>query len=174
MTAEPTTPEARASFTRPGTVTVGPMRTPADAEAFRRIGEEWLTRLFSVTDADADLLGDPRGRIVERGGAVLIAHADGEPVGCVALLPYPDRVFELSKMGVSPGFQGGGIGRRLVTAAVDEARRLGARRVFLGSSHVLGPALHLYEEAGFIRITRADLPVDDYYARADVFMDLPL
>ncbi|MFG3532417.1 hypothetical protein ACGF8B_37710 [Streptomyces sp. NPDC047917] len=38
--------------------------------------------------------------------------------------------------------------------------------------HGGAPAIHLYEEAGFVRITREGLPVADYYARADILMEL--
>ncbi|MEU5093474.1 GNAT family N-acetyltransferase [Streptomyces sp. NPDC020996] len=63
-------------------------------------------------------------------------------------------------------------GRRLIAAAIDRARALGAARLFLGTNNKLAPAVHLYEEAGFVRITRDRLPVADYYARADILMEL--
>ncbi|MFE3458365.1 GNAT family N-acetyltransferase [Nocardiopsis aegyptia] len=84
----------------------------------------------------------------------------------------PDAVFEVAKMAVAPAAQGRGIGRRLVTAAIDRARALGGTRLFLGSNSKLAPALHLYEQAGSVRTTRDRLPVADYYARADVLMEL--
>lgn len=83
-------------------------------------------------------------------------------------------MFELAKMGVSPEAQGAGVGRRLVAAAIERAPQLGGRVVFLGSHSTLLPALHLYEAAGFTRITREQLPVADHYARADTFMRLEL
>ncbi|GAA3557306.1 hypothetical protein GCM10022222_46140 [Amycolatopsis ultiminotia] len=146
-----------------------------DAEAFRRINEEWISRLFTLTDEDRALLNDPRGQIIDPGGDVLIARRDnGTILGCVALVRYPDDVLELSKMGVTPAAQGHGVGRRLVTAAIRRARELRARRLFLGTNSKLGPAIHLYQDAGFTRITRDQLPVADYYARADILMELAL
>ncbi|MEB8337511.1 GNAT family N-acetyltransferase [Streptomyces endophyticus] len=68
--------------------------------------------------------------------------------------------------------RGRGIGRRLIAAAIDRVRELGGTRLFLGTNTKLAPAIHLYEEAGFVRITRDRLPVADYYARADVLMEL--
>lgn len=146
-----------------------------DAEAFRRINEEWISRLFTLTDEDRALLNDPRGQIIGQGGDVLLARADdGTVLGCVALVHYPNDVLELSKMGVTPAAQGLGVGRSLVTAAITRARQLGARRVFLGTNSKLAPAIHLYENAGFTRISREQLPVADYYARADILMELVL
>ncbi|MGH8147904.1 MAG: hypothetical protein ACREPY_16435 [Rhodanobacteraceae bacterium] len=43
--------------------------------------------------------------------------------------------------------------------------------VFLGTNFRLASVLHLYEAAGFRRITRDELPVADYYARADILME---
>jgi putative acetyltransferase len=152
-------------------VSISSLATPSDATAFRTINEEWISRLFTLTDEDRKVLSDPLGQIVDPGGDVLLAHAgDGEAVGCVALLPHGDGIFELAKMGVTPRAQGAGIGRRLVGAAVARAAELGGRWVFLGTNSRLAPALHLYEAAGFRRIARDELPVADYYARADILM----
>lgn len=108
------------------------------------------------------------------GGDVLLARepGNGTVVGCVALLAYPDAVFELAKMAVAPAAQGRGIGGQLVAAAIDRAQALGGARLFLGTNSKLAPAIHLYEEAGFVRITRDRLPAADYYARADTLMEL--
>ncbi|WP_324786821.1 GNAT family N-acetyltransferase [Streptomyces sp. H51] len=153
---------------------VSSMASPSDADAFRALNEEWISRLFTLQEADRAVLGDPFGRIVGPGGDVLLAREweSGAVVGCIALLAHPDTVFELAKMAVAPAAQGRGIGRRLIAAAIDRARALGAARLFLGTNHKLAPAVHLYEEAGFVRITRDRLPVADYYARADILMEL--
>ncbi|MET8544368.1 GNAT family N-acetyltransferase [Kitasatospora sp. NPDC004799] len=153
---------------------VSSIASPGDADAFRALNEEWISRLFTLEEADRAVLGDPFGRIVDPGGDVLLAREPdgGTAVGCVALLAHPDAVFELAKMAVTPGAQGRGIGRRLVAAAIGRARDLGAARLFLGTNSRLAAAVHLYEDAGFVRITRDRLPVADYYARADILMEL--
>ncbi|MFE2940912.1 GNAT family N-acetyltransferase [Streptomyces sp. NPDC059255] len=146
----------------------------SDADAFYALNEEWISRLFTLQEEDLAVLGDPFGRIVGPGGDVLMARepGSGTVVGCVALLAYPDAVFELAKMAVAPAAQGRGIGRQLIAAAIDRARALDGTRLFLGTNSMLAPALHLYEAAGFGRITRDRLPVADYYARADILMEL--
>ncbi len=153
-------------------IRITPLSDAADARAFREINEDWISRMFTLTDSDRTLLADPVTRIVEPGGDVLIARdGSGEAVGCVAVIAYGEGVFELAKMGVRPEAQGGGIGRRLVEAGVRRAAELGGRRLFLGTNGRLAPAVHLYEQAGFRRITREQLPVADYYARADILME---
>jgi putative acetyltransferase len=154
-------------------VEFGPMQSVDDALAFRLLNEEWITRWFTLEQKDRETLGDPQGSIVERGGSVLMARVNGIPVGCVALIPMEDRTFELSKMAVQPGLRGLGVGRRLILHAIEQARSMGAQRLFLGSSTKLVNAVHLYESVGFRHVPAESLP-EMKYKRADVFMDLPL
>jgi GNAT superfamily N-acetyltransferase len=147
--------------------------TPEDAAAFARLNEEWITTYFTLEAKDRETLADPFGRYVATGGDVLIARDGAEILGCVALEPEADGVFELSKMAVSPAAQGRGLGRRLLEAAIARARELGATSLFLGSNRRLGPAVHLYESVGFQHVPREDIgPMP--YDRADVFMKLEL
>ncbi|WP_430331193.1 GNAT family N-acetyltransferase [Rhodococcus sp. ACT016] len=158
-----------------GPIAIASIATQEDADAFREISEEWVTQYFSLEDTERALLADPVGRIVERGGDVLIARDPdgGAALGCVALIAYPGGVVELAKMGVRRAAQGRGIGRQLLTAAIQRARDLGGSRLFLGTSSRLASALYLYEQAGFVRTERSQLPVaTDYYPRADILMEL--
>lgn len=154
-------------------VEFGPMESRADADAFRLLNEEWITRWFALEPKDRETLGDPDGTIVARGGRVLMARMNTRPVGCVALIPMGDGVFELSKMAVEPGLRGFGLGRRLILYAIEQARSVGAQRLFLGSSTKLVNAVHLYESIGFRHVPPESLPPMKY-KRADVFMDMPL
>lgn len=85
---------------------------------------------------------------------VLVAELDGVVAGYAAVgnsLPVPshEHVVELRGLAVSPDAGGRGVGRRLVDAAVAEARARGARKMTL---RVLGAntvARRLYERCGF-------------------------
>ncbi|HZU92398.1 MAG TPA: GNAT family N-acetyltransferase [Microbacterium sp.] len=79
---------------------------------------------------------------------------------------------EPGKMAVAAHARGAGIGRRLIAATLRRASELHGSRVFLGTNSHLKAAVHLYEQAGFRRITRDALPVADYYARADILMEI--
>ena len=151
---------------------IRPLASVADAEAFRRLNEEWIARSFALEDEDRRQLADPVGVYIEPGGQILIAELDGRPVGCVAIVPDGTGAFELSKMAVSPGLRGQGTGRRLLVAAIEHARDLGASSLFLGSSTKLPDAVHLYESVGFAHVTPETLHMP--YARASVFMQLVL
>jgi putative acetyltransferase len=144
-----------------------------DATAFRTLNEEWIARYFTLEPKDREILGDPEGKILNHGGRILMVWLGEQAVGCVALIPMGDGVYELSKMAVSPELRGLGIGRRLLLDAIALAKRIGARSLFLGSNSKLQNAVHLYESVGFRHVPADSIP-DMPYVRANVFMDLPL
>ena len=76
-------------------------------------------------------------------------------------------------MAVEPSYQRAGIGRRLLVAAIEEARNAGAHRLYLETNHVLTPAIRLYESVGFKHID-PDRIIPSQYTRADVYMELVL
>jgi putative acetyltransferase len=159
------------------TLRITSMTTSLEASAFRTLNEEWITTLFTLEDADREILGDPVGHVIEPGGDVLIVRDEsGEIIGCVALVPYgpaEDGAYELSKMAVRAKSRGQGIGRTLLHATIARAREMGARTLFLGSNSKLVSAVHLYESVGFTHVPPDQIgPMP--YVRADVFMLLPL
>ena len=171
FTAESTTIEPPTS-SDPG-LKIRSLSAGEDATAFRTLNEEWITRFFVLEAKDIETLNHPEEKILSKGGHIFMVFASGEPVGCVALIPMQDGVYELSKMAVSPAMRGLGIGRRLLEYTVAQARSLGAKSLFLGSSTKLRNAIHLYESLGFRHVDPTSLP-DMGYSRADVFMEMPL
>jgi putative acetyltransferase len=162
LTTEPDTDRVR----------VRPLESDSDAAAFRALNEEWIALHFTIEERDRRQLGDPVAAYVDTGGAILIAERDGVVVGCVALATDGSSAFELSKMAVSVRLRGRGVGRKLLAGAIDHARALGARSVFLGSSTKLPSAVHLYESFGFRHVPRETLRLTS--TRIDVFMELEL
>jgi len=145
---------------------------PGDEAAFRRLNEAWISKYFVLEDADREVLCDPHAHILAPGGQICIAELDGEAVGCCALVVVAPRELELAKMTVSESIRGRGLGRRLLQFAIDEARRMSARRLYLESNTRAEAAVHLYEQLGF-----RHLPAPDHeskYARANVFMEMLL
>lgn len=144
-----------------------------DGTAFRKLNEEWIERHFTLEAKDRETLNDPENAILRKGGQIYQVYAEGAVVGCVALIPMGDGVYELSKMAVSPSMRGRGIGRRLLEHTVAAARVLGAAGLFLGSNSKLENAVHLYESLGFRHVPPEKLP-EMHYARANVFMEMTL
>ncbi|NNC78291.1 MAG: GNAT family N-acetyltransferase [Woeseiaceae bacterium] len=140
---------------------------PRLAPEFRDLNVEWLEKYFRVEPVDRKILDDPSGQVIDGGGAILFAALEGRVVGTVALKHHGDRVFELTKMAVTPRCQGAGIGRLLMQACLEKYREIGGRRLFLESHSSLQAALALYESAGFYHQPR---PKPSDYERSDVYM----
>lgn len=81
-----------------------------------------------------------------------IAEADGEVVGSVALRDLGDGALELKRMYLQPARRGRGLGRRLLTIAIDWARARGASVIRLDTSERMETAQTLYEAYGFRRV----------------------
>jgi ribosomal protein S18 acetylase RimI-like enzyme len=98
----------------------------------------------------ADRLG--RGESV-----VLLAEAaDGAPLGFVQLYPSfsslrAARTFVLYDLFVQPSARRHGVGRLLMEAAADEARRAGAAALVLSTAKTNVSAQRLYESLGWVR-----------------------
>lgn len=143
---------------------------PGDEKPFKDLNEAWISRDFVLEPGDHEVLDDPRGKILSKGGEICIAEIDGEVVGCCSLIPMKPGEFELAKMTVSEAARGHGVGRKLLHFAIDLARALRANRLYLESNKRAASAVHLYEELGF-----RHLPTDEQaskYARANVFMEM--
>jgi GNAT superfamily N-acetyltransferase len=146
---------------------------PQFADAFRTLNEAWITRFFAMEPKDAELIGDPRGQILDKGGHVFFAMEDGAPVGCVALIAMADGGFEVAKMAVSEASRGRGHAKALMSACVERARALGAPRLYLESNEILTPARALYRAFGFTDLEPDRRPASPY-SRANVWMELLL
>lgn len=140
---------------------------PGHAEAFRTLNEAWISKYFALEPKDREVLEDPQGKIIAKGGRVFIALQDGVAVGCVALMKMDDGGYEVAKMTVSETLRGSGLGRLLMQRCIDAGAELGATRLYLETNSSLAPALGLYRAMGFKDLA----PVETPYARADVFME---
>jgi putative acetyltransferase len=141
------------------------------AEAFARLSRDWLERYFWLDERDLKYIDRPRESIIDEGGEIFFAIADGEVVGTCAAIWHDKETVELAKLAVSEKAQGRGIGRRLTEAVIEWARAAGARKVVLVSATKLSVALRLYERLGFVHVP---LTGDPWYPEADVYMELPL
>lgn len=140
---------------------------PQWAPAFRALNEAWLRRYFAIEPIDARMLADPQGEILGTGGFIYFALLEDRPVGTCALLRHSDGSLELTKMAVDESLQGLGIGRRLIEAAIEQARCENVQ-LFLESHHRLAAALALYRHMGFEQQTGPK--PGSHYQRSDVYM----
>ena len=82
-------------------------------------------------------------------GCLLLAMQDDRPAGCVALKPHDPTTGELKRLYVRSDFRGSNLGRQLVAALIDEARKFGYRRIILDSHVSMTRAHEIYRAAGF-------------------------
>jgi GNAT superfamily N-acetyltransferase len=108
------------------------------------------------------------GRYARPTGCLLLAIWAQELAGCVALRQIGERTCEMKRLYVRPAFRGKGIGRALARAIIEEARRIGYKRMRLDT--VLEPAKSLYRSLGFREI----LPYQHVPIEGVVFMELEL
>ncbi len=131
---------------------------PAYKKHFRSLNEEWIRERFEIEKEDISILGNPMRRIVRRGGAVLVALWDGEVAGTCAVIKHPSGHIELAKMAVRRDLRRRGIGSALIAAAIDRARSMGGRELYLRTDLSLAEAVRLYRRAGFRRVGHDPLP----------------
>ncbi len=141
-----------------------------DLERVRELFLEYEQDLpfdLSFQDFKGELAALP-GRYAPPDGALFLAHHDGHPVGCVALRRIGEGICEMKRLFVRPAARGQGIGRALAEAIIEEARRIGYKRMRLDT--VLEPAKSLYQSLGFREIP----PYQDVPIEGVVFMELEL
>ncbi|MFN0216011.1 MAG: GNAT family N-acetyltransferase [Saprospiraceae bacterium] len=145
---------------------------PAHQEAWKNLNIAWISRDYVVEQVDIDTLDFPEKYFINGGGAVLLAQreSDGEIIGTVALQPFGNGVLELAKMTVAENARGLKIGELLGIAALERARQLGAKRVFLLSNTKAYQAINLYFKLGF----RCVALESTEFIRANIQMELVL
>jgi DNA-binding MarR family transcriptional regulator/GNAT superfamily N-acetyltransferase len=97
-------------------------------------------------------------------GLLLVASLHGEPVGCGALIFYPDAVGLVKRMWVAPSVRGLGLGRRLLLELENRARDHGVRLMRLETKDVLTEAIGMYRTSGYREVAPFnEEPYADYW-----------
>jgi len=145
---------------------------PEFSATFKALNEEWIDQHFVMEAADYKSLDNPEENIINKGGQILYAIADDEPVGVCALIKSENHQYdyELAKMAVKPSHQGNGIGKLLAHKVISAARELGGKTLFLESNTLLEAAIALYRKLGFVEIQDMESP----YERSNIQMVLVL
>ena len=124
---------------------------PTDAAIVRRLLGAYTAEIgmdptmIGVTEELACLPGPYSGPK----GFVLLAEAEGNVVGCVAIRPMEDGEAELKRLYVAPEVRGRQVGRALVMEALHTARSAGIQKLFLDTLATMDRAIAVYQRVGF-------------------------
>lgn len=89
-------------------------------------------------------------------GDIWIAESGGRIAGFIGVVASDSETAQLRWFLIEPEFRGLGLGRRLMSTAMDFCREKGFRHVFLWTFDELDVARHLYSEYGFKPTEKAD------------------
>jgi ribosomal protein S18 acetylase RimI-like enzyme len=137
---------------------------------FRRLNLEWLDKYNLTESHDLEILDDPSGTVIARGGCIFLAMDGYDVVGTAGLWKENEEEYELIKMAVDPKYRGQGISKVLLERCIDEARKQKAEKIILYSNSQLQTAISLYKKYGFEHVPVTDAP----FLTADVKMELSL
>jgi len=137
---------------------------------FRDLNLEWLQKYFYIEEHDKEVLENAKTYIIDKGGYIFFAMLNDKVVGTVALMNEPEG-YELSKMAVSPNYQGFKIGQQLMQYCIDFAKEKGWKELLLYSNTKLKNAIYIYRKYGFKEVpVEANSP----YLRSNIKMVLTL
>ena len=86
-------------------------------------------------------------------GRLLLATIDEQSAGCAGLHKLEDEVCEMKRLYVRPSWRGFGLGRALAEIIIDEALKLGYRKMRLDTiAGKMDNAIRLYRQLGFKEI----------------------
>ena len=141
---------AMASFT------IHPVRSAADLEATKALFDAYAASLginLSYQKFVEEMAAMPGKYAPPKGELLLARGGDGAALGCVGLRPLEETgTCEMKRLYVTPEGRGLGLGKALAERVVDEARRIGYRKMLLDTLPSLTTAVGLYDRMGFARI----------------------
>ena len=85
-------------------------------------------------------------------GRLILCRLQGAPAGCIAVKPLGGGLCEMKRLFVRPEFRGKGIGLKLATRIIADARQIGYRAMRLDTIATMVPAMALYRQLGFREI----------------------
>ncbi|MFC5528345.1 GNAT family N-acetyltransferase [Cohnella yongneupensis] len=98
------------------------------------------------------LLADPSKKLIheyiERGHCYL-AILNEELIGEFVLIQTNPDTYEIVNIAVQEEYQGRGIGKKLIQKAIEEAEKLGAKSIEIGTGNSSIQQLRLYQKSGF-------------------------
>jgi GNAT superfamily N-acetyltransferase len=127
------------------------VKTPEHIEIARSLFREYADSLgFDLSFQNFEQeLADLPGHYAPPGGRLYLAFECKRPAGCIALRKISDDDCEMKRFYVCPLFRGKGVGKKLATLVIGEARQIGYKRMLLDTVPAMKRAITLYRALGF-------------------------
>ena len=123
-----------------------------DARTIFREYEKWLGLDLCFQGFEEEMRSLP-GRYAKPDGRLILAYKDGELAGGIALRKIEEGICEMKRLYLRENSRGGGIGRELIEKLIEEARKIGYKKMRLDTfPPKMGKAVQLYESHGFYEI----------------------
>jgi carbonic anhydrase len=112
---------------------------------------EWLNFDLAFQGIDKEMASLPEMYGGREGGLVL-AFFNGRAAGVAGIRKYAGRECELKRMFVKPESRGLGIGKRMLAACIEIAKKPNYEVIKLDTTDFMKSAIKLYKDYGFIEI----------------------
>ncbi|HQZ82218.1 MAG TPA: GNAT family N-acetyltransferase [Pyrinomonadaceae bacterium] len=123
-----------------------------DARTIFREYEKWLGLDLCFQNFEEEMRTLP-GKYEPPDGRLILAYKDGVLAGGIALRKIEDGVCEMKRLYLREIARGGGIGSALIEKLIDEARKIGHKKMRLDTfPPKMSKAVKLYESHGFSEI----------------------
>ena len=141
---------------------ISPAITAADLAEVRRLCWDYHSFLMNNSTMDREitetfyppakytgLMDNLAQEHARPSGIILLAHMDGQAVGCGMTHAIDAQTSEMKRVFVSDAARSKGVAAQLCTALMDQARKDGFSNMVLDTSKMLAGAQSLYTKLGF-------------------------
>ena len=142
-----------------------------DSEKFKSLNLEWLDTYFKVEPIDEKVLNNPEREIIDKGGFIFMIQKNYNTIGTFAFIKKSAKIYEFSKMAISPDERGNGYGNMAMEFLIQFAKNKKWSKLILYSNTKLKNSIHLYKKYGFKEIP---LGKNLIYSRGNIKMELIL
>ncbi len=85
-------------------------------------------------------------------GELLLAYSEGKLAGCIAFRKFENDICEMKRLYLRNEFRGQGIGRQLTVRVINDAKKIGYKKMRLDTLPSMKEAIKLYKDLGFKEI----------------------
>jgi GNAT superfamily N-acetyltransferase len=163
------------------TIAPEPFDSPVAAALWRayytEVSDRWYLlhegRRTDPEELEREIAARTGSELAPPGGQLLVARYEGTPAGSAGVRLLDPTTAELTRVFVHEGMRGRGGAPRLVTAAEEAARELGATTMILDTRHDLVEARTLYTHLAYEETERHNnAPYAEHWFRKSLNLDL--